>query len=216
MAEVERRRGPGWRAAGVLAGLLLAGCGASTANTRGMPAIDIDPSARGPVGGVGIEGQDIIAMTDRMMRDMLQSPVLANAARPPQVIVDSEYFHNESAQRLNRNAIVDRLRVGLTNAAGGRMIFVARHNADMVERERGLKRAGRVDMGTTGLTRATAGGDYRLSGRVSSVDAVNVRSGVAQRYNQIVFEMVDLERGTIVWSGLYEFTRAAADDVVYR
>ena len=216
MAGVERRRKPGWHVAGVLTGLLLAGCAAPTANTRGMPAVDIDPGTRGPVGGVGIEGQDIIAMTDRMMRDMLQSPVLANAVRPPQVIVDSEYFYNESAQRLNKNAIVDRLRVGLTNAAGGRMVFVARHNADMVERERNLKRSGKVDVATTGLTRAAAGGDYRLSGRVSSVDAVNVRSGVAQRYNQIVFEMVDLERGTIVWSGMYEFTRAAADDVVYR
>ncbi|MDW7556989.1 MULTISPECIES: penicillin-binding protein activator LpoB [Azospirillum] len=155
-------------------------------------------------------------MTDRMMRDMLQSPVLANTARPPQVIVDGEYFHNESAQRLNKNVIADRLRVALNNAAAGRMVFVARHNADMVEQERRLKRAGKVDVGTTGLTKAAAGGDYRLSGRINSIDAVNVRSGVAQRYNQVVFEMVDLERGTIVWSGMYEFSRAAADDVVYR
>lgn len=204
-----------WRLAGLLAALLAAGC-TQTANTRGMPTVELDPSARGPVGGVGIEGQDIVAMTDRMMRDMLQSPVLASAVRPPQVIVDSEYFYNESAQRLNKNAIVDRLRVGLTNAAHGRMTFVARHNADMVEQERKLKRAGKVDVATTGLTRTAAGADYRLSGRISSVDAVNIRSGVAQRYNQVVFEMVDLERGTIVWSGMYEFSRAAADDVVYR
>jgi hypothetical protein len=37
-----------------------------------------------------------------------------------------------------------------------------------------------------------------------------------QRYNQITFEMIDLERGTVAWSGIYEFARAAADDVIYR
>jgi penicillin-binding protein activator len=155
-------------------------------------------------------------MADRMMRDMLQSPVLTNTVQPPQVIIDSEYFYNESSQRLNKNAIIDRLRVGLANAARGRVVFVARHNADMVEQERKLKRSGRVDVATTGLTRAAAGGDYRLSGRITSADAVNVRTGIAQRFSQIIFELVDLERGTIAWSGIYDFNRAAADDVVYR
>jgi PBP1b-binding outer membrane lipoprotein LpoB len=198
-----------------LAASVLTAC-VSTQNTAGVKARDIPQGERGPVAGVGIEGSDIMAMTDRMMRDMLQSPILAGAAVPPQVIVDGEYFINESSQRINKNTIADRLRVNLNRASNGRMIFVARHNSDMVEQERALKRDGKVDVGTTGLTRAAAGGDYRLSGRISSVDAIDTASGMAQRYNQIIFEMVDLERGTIVWSNLYEFTRAAADDVVYR
>jgi hypothetical protein len=41
-------------------------------------------------------------------------------------------------------------------------------------------------------------------------------SGMIQRYTQITFEMIDLETGEIVWTGLYEMGRAAADDVVYR
>lgn len=220
---MERKSQAGGRRLRLMGALLAVVAGASgcattagTANPEGIQPVALDPSRRGPVGGVGVEGDDVIAMTDRMMRDMLQSPVLANAARPPQVIVDGEYFHNESSQRLNKNVIADRLRVALNNAAAGRMIFVARHNADMVEQERRLKRAGKVDVGTTGLAQAAAGGDYRLSGRINSLDAVNVRTGVAQRYNQVVFEMVDLERGTIVWNGMYEFSRAGADDVVYR
>lgn len=202
-------------AAAALVTAALAAC-APTQNTAGVQVREIPQGERGPVAGVGIEGSDVQAMTDRMMRDMLQAPVFASAAVPPQVIVDGEYFVNESAQRINKNVIADRLRVNLNRAANGRMIFVARHNSDMVEQERKLKRDGKVDVGTTGLTRAAAGGDYRLSGRISSLDAVNVSSGMAQRYNQIIFEMVDLERGTIVWSNMYEFTRAAADDVVYR
>lgn len=194
---------------------ILAGC-STVNNAPAMATKDINPAVRGPVAGVGIEGQDIIGMTDRMMRDMLQSPILANATKPPQIILDSEFFINESSQRLNKNAITDRLRVSLNNASQGRMIFVGRTYAGMVAQERDLKRDGMVDTGTTGLTKAQAGGDYRLGGRIVSLDKRDTRTGAVERYNQVTFEMVDLERGTIVWSGIYEFARAAADDVVYR
>jgi PBP1b-binding outer membrane lipoprotein LpoB len=201
----------------VAAAITLAACATSPVmNAPGSPTVELDPSTRGPVAGVGIEGQDIISMTDKMMRDMLRSPVLAGRQVPPQVIIDSEYFSNESSQRLNKNAITDRLRIGLNNNSQGRMVFVSRASAGMVAQERELKRQGVTDVGTTGLARAQAGGDYRLSGRITSLDSRDARSGMVQRYNQITFEMIDLERGVIVWGGIYEFARAAADDVVYR
>lgn len=156
-------------------------------------------------------------MTDRMLRDMLSTPSLAGRPTPPRVIVDSEYFTNESSQRLNKNIITDRLRVGLNRASSGRMVFVGREYASMVAQERDLKRTGVTDIGTTGLTKAAAGADFRLGGRIVSLDSIaRSGSGLQQRYNQIVFEMVDLETGVIVWSGQYEFQRASADDVVYR
>jgi PBP1b-binding outer membrane lipoprotein LpoB len=195
---------------------LLAGCQSRNDNAAGMRVVELDPGTRGPVAGVGIEGQDIVSMTDRMIRDMLANPALAAAARPPQVIVDGEFFENESSQRLNKNAITDRLRVGLNRYSNGRMVFVGRHYAGMVAQERDLKRQGAVDQATTGLTKAQAGADYRLGGRITSIDSRNPANGMVQRYNQIVFEMVDLERGTLVWTGMYEFARAAQDDIVYR
>jgi hypothetical protein len=195
---------------------MLAGCQSKGDNVSGMRVVELDPGTRGPVAGVGIEGQDIVSMTDRMIRDMLASPTLAAASRPPQVIVDGEFFENASAQRLNKNAITDRLRVGLNRYSAGRMVFVGRHYAGMVAQERDLKRQGVVDQATTGLTKAQAGADYRLGGRITSIDSRNPTNGMVQRYNQIVFEMVDLERGTLVWTGMYEFARAAQDDIVYR
>lgn len=155
-------------------------------------------------------------MTDRMVRDMLSSPLLAGQANPPQVIIDSKYFRNESSQRINKNAITDRLRVQLNRASKGRMIFVGRNYSDMVANERDLKRSGMVDTGTTGMTRAQAGGDYRLGGRIVTTDARSKTTGAIERFTQITFEMIDLERGVIVWSGIYDFTRVASDNVVYR
>ncbi|HLJ63569.1 MAG TPA: CsgG/HfaB family protein [Stellaceae bacterium] len=200
----------------LLAGLSAACTTSPTRNTAGSPTVELDPNSRGPVAGVGVEGQDITSMTDKMMRDMLSNPTLANRQPPAQVIVDGEYFSNESSQRINRNLIADRLRVGLLRASQGRMLFVSRQSAEFVEKERNLKRSGQTEGGTTGQVKAQTGADYRLRGNIASLDSVSGQTGVKQRYTQITFEMIDLERGTIVWSGIYEFARAAADDIIYQ
>jgi penicillin-binding protein activator len=196
-------------------GLTLSAC-QRVDNTAGSPTTYVDPGSAGPVRGVGIESQDIVGMTDQMMRDMLSEPRLAAAATPPHVIIDSEYFANESSSRLNKNSITDRLRVSLNRASAGRMLFVGRQYADMVAKERELKRAGVVDKATTPGAKAQKGGDYRLGGRITSLDSRDPRSGTLQRYNQIVFEMVDLETAEIIWSGIYEFAKSAQDDIIYR
>lgn len=186
-------------------------------NTAGKASVYNDVQAIAPgVAGVGIESQDIVAATDQMMRDMLTNPVLAGQSTPPRVIVDAQYFINESTSRINVNTITDRLRVNLNRASNGRMVFVGRQNAAMVEAERELKREGKVDGGTIRKTKATAGADYRLAGRITSLDAVATNTGTNSRYTQITFEMIDLELGTIVWSGIYEFKKSSQDDVVYR
>lgn len=186
------------------------------ANASGVQTIDVDPGTRGQVAGVGIESQDIISMTDQMMRDMMATPALAGRATPPRIILDAEYFVNESSQRINKNMITDRLRVNLNRAAAGRLAFVSRENAALVAQERELRREGVTDTGTTGMTRAQASGDFRLTGRITSLDSMQQSTGMISRYNQITFEMLDTETGIIVWSGQYEFRREAADDVIYR
>ena len=199
----------------VTAIVLISGC-ATVPNANGVAPTTQDPTARGPVAGVGLEGSDVITMTDQMMRDMMANPKLAGAGTPPRVIIDSQYFKNDGAQPINLNVITDRLRVNLNRAASGRMTFVSRENAAMVAQERDLKRSGTTDVGTTGMTRAQAGADYRLGGRMATVDARNASTGMIQRYTQVTFEMIDLENATIVWSNLYELSRSAADSVVYR
>ena len=136
--------------------------------------------------------------------------------RPPNVIIDGEYLVNESSSRINKNSITDRLRVSLNRVAAGRMVFVGRQYADMVQKERNIKRAGVVDSATLPAARAQRGGDYRMGGRITSLDARDPRSGMIQRYNQIIFEMVDLETAEIVWSGIYEISKIAQDDIIYR
>jgi len=202
--------------------VLLSAAAATACTTTGAPyaagmqTVDLDIRAKGPVAGVGIESRDIVSSTDRIVREMLTVPELGMAAYPARVIVDGTYFYNESAQRLDKNLITDRLRVSLNQAARGRMVFVGRHYSRMVAEERELKRAGVVDAGTLPTAAAQAGADYRLGGRISSQHMRSPSTGLIQRYTQITFEMVNLETGVIVWSGIHELARASADDIVYR
>ncbi len=200
-----------------IASISLAGCVSTVNNSRGSSSNYVDSQAVAPgVSGVGIESQDVVAATDMMLRDMLSNVTLAGQSTPPRVIVDSAYFVNESTTRINVNSITDRLRINLNRAANGRMVFVGRQNVAMIEKERELKRSGVVDGGTIRKTKATAGADYRLAGRITSMDSLSKTSGMASRYTQMTFEMIDLELGTIVWSGIYEFKKSAQDDVLYR
>ncbi|WP_417663741.1 hypothetical protein [Pseudidiomarina donghaiensis] len=198
--------------------LVLVGCQSTSTidNSAGRATVYEDTRSPGKVQGVGVESQDIMAVTDQMMRDMLSNPQLMNREVSPRIIIDSQYFTNESSSRINKNMLTDRLRINLNRAANGRLTFVGREYADMVEKERDLKRMGVVDGGTIRSTQATAGADFRLVGRIMSLDAMDTQSQERSRYHQITFELVDLELGTYVWSGMYEFKKSAQDDIMYR
>ena len=139
----------------------------------GQPARYIDPSQAGPVNGLGIEQQDIVAMTDQMVKGMLASPGWMDRKTAPRIIIDAEYFKNEEAARTNKRLITSRLRISLNKAARNRLVFVGRHFADMVEKERALKAADVVDKGTIKRERAVAAGDFRLGGSMPTLDSVN-------------------------------------------
>lgn len=199
--------------------LLLAGCATQPTlnNSAGRATVYQDVNTvSATVAGVGVESQDIVSMTDKMVRDILSNPQISGRSTPARVIVDSAYFSNDSSSRINKNLITDRLRVELNRAAAGRLVFVARHYGNMVSSERDAKRAGERDGGTIRSTKAVAGGDFRLGGRIASMDANQKGTGMVSRYHQITFELVDLEYETIPWSGIYEFKKEAQDDILYR
>ncbi|MFQ5647055.1 MAG: CsgG/HfaB family protein [bacterium] len=195
-----------------LGALLAAGCAGKT----GQKTIYEDVSRSSRVAGVGIESQDIVAMADKMMRDLMATPSLAGRTPPPRVIIDSKYFKNESSSRINKNIITDRLRVSLNRSAGGRLIFVGRENLAMVSEEKKMKESGKADTGVLKKRNTTLGADYRLSGRITSLDVAQSGSSKTSRFHQIMFEMIDLESGQIVWSKMYDFNKTAQDDIIYR
>lgn len=201
--------------AGVVSTLLLTAC-ATAPQAPSRPVTYQDVSSPGIVSGVGVESQDIVSVSDAMVRDLLADPQVMKMPRAPRIIMDAEHFKNESTQRLNKNLVVDRLRINLQRASRGKLAFVSRESAGMVNAERELKRQGVTDSGTAGLTRAQAGADYRLVGRISSLDSRSASTGAVERYTQLSFELIDLESGVSLWANQYEMKKGGADDAIYR
>lgn len=61
-----------------------------------------DVTSPGIVSGVGVESQDIVTISDTMVRDLLADPQVVKMARAPRIIIDGEHFKNESTQRINK------------------------------------------------------------------------------------------------------------------
>lgn len=154
---------------------------------------------------VGIDPDDIIAMTDKIIADMLQLNDLMARKIPPRVIMDSKYFSNDSSNILNKDLIIDRIRINLMRISKGRIVFLARHMDDMVWEEKRRIAAGFAQDDKGGTVEAPMAADYRLGGRIKSMDRINPKSGATKRYNQITLELVDLSNSQIIWSGIYEF-----------
>lgn len=195
----------------------LTGCVAPEAHRYvASPSTYVDPTVQGPVAGVGIESQDIEAMADKMARDLLATPMIAGRSVAPRIILDDSDFVNRGAQAFDKGMITDSLRVRLNRAAQGRMLFLDNEHMATVQGTRELKRAGVTDVGTTGLTKAVAGADFKLVGTIRSLSEKNGNTGRVQRRTQITFEMTDQESGVLVWSNDYAFQKSAADDIVYQ
>ena len=176
----------------------------------------IDPQVQGPVSGVGVESQDIDAMADKMARDLLATPEIAGRTVAPRIVLDDSDLQNRGSQAFDKGMITDSLRVRLNRAARGRMVFLDREHMGTVQRERDLKRQGVTDVGTTGLTKAVAGADFKLIGSIRTLNLGNNNTGMRQRRTQVTFEMTDLESSAVVWSNDYTFQKAAADDITYQ
>jgi PBP1b-binding outer membrane lipoprotein LpoB len=198
---------------------LVAGCASPSSgviNAAGTPTQTLDLTRPGPVDGVGLANQDIGAITEKMIRSMLANPQITNRTNPAQILIDANDFENASAQRMDKSMIVDDIFTNLVKAANGRIVFVDRANLNAVMKERKLKRSGVTDVGTIGLTRGTAGVDYKLVGSFRMKEERSRTKGMIQRRNQIFFKMIDMERGVTVWADDYVVARAGQDDVIYR
>jgi len=168
-----------------------------------------DETTTGEIQDVGFESHDIVSMTDRMMRDIMANPFWItknNSQAPsPRLIIDSECFSNEGTSEINLNMITDRIGVELNRAAKGRMIFLARELAHMIEKERTLKRQGILSDGAVTASDLPFGADYRLCGNITTLDKVS--GDRISRFTQVAMKIIDLETAAIVWSGIYSFRK---------
>ena len=196
--------------------LSLTGCATFPEGPSPVPAHYVNPEKNDSASGIGIESQDIIAITDQMLVEILSIPIFSEGKNIPKIIVDAEYFKNQSSSRIDMKIITDRLRTELNRASKRKIIFVGREYSNMVLKEWRMKQAGIVQQSDNDDMNKLSDADYRLGGRINSLDSVDPKSGAVSRYHQIIMEIVDLKNSIIVWSGSYSFKKSAQEDIVYR
>ncbi|MEA2012867.1 MAG: penicillin-binding protein activator LpoB [Verrucomicrobiota bacterium] len=196
--------------------VVLSGCTTYTTEVENVPPsratryAPIDTTTR--LGSTGIESQDIISMTDKMVRDLLSTPIIMNRTEPAVLILDEKYFENDSSQRINKKLITDRMRFKLLRAANGKIKFPARHVVKMFKDEQKLRKTKEV-RGKVVKTRQKA--NYRLTGNFKNFTD-SIGGGAKSNYVQIIFELVDLDTNEIVWTNMYEFKKTSRESSFYR
>ena len=205
----------------ILAGLLgpsvlvamLTGCASSgVKNPSGIGVTEMRADEKGFVAGTGVESQDLVAVTDKMARSILDTPQVKNAHSPPVVVLDP--VMNETRFPINKDMFLTRIQVQLNSKCEKKVQFLARDRLAALERERDLKRSGQVTSSSDPNVVEFKGGDFLLTGKLQSLTTRNSR-GISD-YVLYSFELVDARTSAIVWQDFAEIKKQGLEDAAYR
>ncbi len=195
------------------AAILASGC-ASTGvrNPSGVPVTEMKADERGFVAGTGVESQDLVAVTDKMARNILNVPQIANAQGKPRIVLDP--VKNETRFPINKDIFLTRIRAQLNEKSQGKVIFLARENMAALEKERQLKQSGQVASGTDPTVVAFKGADFFLTGKLQGL-TTKTAAGTSD-YILYSFQLIDAGTSDIVWESSSEIKKQGLEDAAYR
>lgn len=192
---------------------VLAGCASSgVKNPSGTGVTEMRPDERGFVGGTGVESTDIVSATDKMAREILNLPEIANAQGVPRIV--TEAVINNTRFPINRTIFLTRIRQQLNEKARGKVRFLARENMATLEKERQLKQTGQVTASSDPNVQEFRGADYFLTGKLEG-QSTRTSQGISD-YIFYSFQLIDARTTEIVYEGAYEIKKQGLEDASYR
>src|SRR6058998_397898 len=192
---------------------ILTGCASSgVKNPSGIGVTEMRADEKGFVAGTGVESQDLVAVTDKMARSILDTPQIKSAQHPPVVVLDPEV--NETRFPINKDMFLTRIRVQLTSKASNKVQFLARDRMAALEKERDLKRSGQVTSSSDPNVVEFKGADFFLTGKLQSLTTRNSRG--TSDYVLYSFQLVDARTSAIVWEDFAEIKKQGLEDAAYR
>jgi penicillin-binding protein activator len=192
---------------------IVSGCASSgVKNPSGIGVTEMRADEKGFVAGTGMESQDLVAVTDKMARSILETPQIKNAQGPPVVVLDPVV--NETRFPINKDMFLTRIRLQLNSKSAGRVQFMARDRMAALEHERELKRSGQVTASSDPNVVEFKGADYFLTGKLQSLTTRNSR-GVSD-YVLYSFQLIDARTSGIVWEDGAEIKKQGLEDAAYR
>jgi len=206
-----------YRAAGIslatLSLVLGAGCASSgVSNPSGVPVTEMRPDERGFVAGTGVESQDLVAVTDRMARSILEVPEIARAQGTPRVVLNPVV--NETRFPINKDIFLTRIRTELNTKARGKVRFLARDMMAALQNERALKQSGQVTSTSDPNVVEFKGADFFLTGKLQGM-TIRTSTGTSD-YILYSFQLVDARSSDIIWEDRAEIKKQGLEDAAYR
>src|SRR5437870_7278067 len=193
--------------------VLFTGCASSgVKNPSGIGVTEMRADEKGFVAGTGVESQDLVAVTDKMSRSILDTPQIKSAHNPPVVVLDPVV--NETRFPINKDMFLTRIRVLLTSKANNKVQFLARDRMAALEKERDLKRAGQITSSSDPTVVEFKGADFFLTGKLQSLTTRNSRG--TSDYVLYSFQLVDARTSAIVWEDFAEIKKQGLEDAAYR
>src|SRR5258708_2947553 len=177
-------------------GGLLVGCASSgVRNPSGVGATQMRPDEQGFVAGTGVESQDIVAVTDKMVRSIVGIPQIAQAQGTPRIVLDP--VKNNTRFPINKDIFLTRIRAELNKKATGKGLFLGRDRMETLENERNLKQSGQVTANADPRVVEFKGADFFLTG---SLEGQGSRTGAGTSdYILYAFQLIDARTSDIIW-----------------
>jgi uncharacterized protein (TIGR02722 family) len=166
---------------------LLQSCGGPKAFTKG----EYDDPTRVELLDDRFNEADMQQMAETMVRAMVSCANVANAPKPPVVIV--ERVKNKTEEHIDTESMTDKIRTALIKT--GKVRFVNKEERGTLEDEYKYGEAGNTSGPTTKKRGKQIGADYILSGAL----ATNVQQVGDDKfvYYKLTMNMTDLETSTI-------------------
>lgn len=192
---------------------LASGCASSgVKNPSGVSVTRMNADEQGFVAGTGMESQDLVAVTDKMARSILSIPQIANAPTPPTIVLDP--VDNQTRFPINKEIFLTRIRAQLNSRSAGKVMFLARSQMEVLEKERNRKREGQVTASSDPNVQEFKGADYFLTGTLQGM-STRTKAGTSD-YILYSFRLIDARTSGIVWEDLAEVKKQGLEDAAYR
>ncbi len=191
----------------------LAGCASSgVKNPSGVPVTEMKADERGFVAGTGVESQDLVTVTDKMAREILSVPEIANAQGTPRIVLRPVV--NDTRFAVNKDIFLTRIRTQLNSQARNKVRFLARDNMADLQHERELKQSGQVTAASDPNVVEFKGADFFLTGKLQGL-TTRTSAGTSD-YILYTFQLIDARTSDIIYDGSAEIKKQGLEDAAYR
>jgi PBP1b-binding outer membrane lipoprotein LpoB len=193
--------------------VLVSGCASQgVRNPSGAPVTEMRADERGFVAGTGIESQDIVVVADKMAREILSTPEIANAKGVPRIVLLP--VKNETRFPINKEIFLEKIMSLLNEKSAGKVRFLARDRITELEKERDLKQQGLVTSNTDPKVNQFKGADFMLTGTLMGT-TTRTAAGTSD-YVLYSFKLIDPNTSDIVCQKSHEIKKQGLEDAVYR